>query len=173
MKRLVLFGLLLSMTPPVLAQNPASFSVDKSTLAERKERVHTYLLNIYIDQKRKPEAMAEYKNLPAMKPNDPKLNSELGKFEASSGQFALAISHLKKACDIDPDNKANWAALGAIYLKAKDYQKALEAYDRAGDQYKEIRNQTSLYLQHLRQKPGVKKPVAAPVKKQETDDDDW
>lgn len=173
MKKLLLFGLLLSITPPALSQNPASLAVDKATLAERKERVHTYLLNIYIDQKRKPEAMAEYKNLLAMKPNDPKLNSDLGKFEASSGRLASAILHMKKACDLDPDNKSNWAALGAIYLKAKDYQKALESYDRAGEQYKEIRNQTGLYLQHLKQKPGVKKPAAAPAKKQETDDDDW
>lgn len=163
-RQLAAFGLLLSMIPPVLAQIPAS---------ERKERVHTYLLNIYINQKRKPEAMSEYKTLLAMKPNDPKLNAELAKFEASSGNYAQAITLMKKACELDPDNKANWATLGAIYLKAKDYQKALDAYARAGDAYKEIRNQTALYLQHLNQLNKLKNPVAEPSKKQNTDEDDW
>lgn len=96
LKRLALFGLLLAMIPPVLAQDSGSAALDKAALAERKEKVHTYLLNIYIAQKRKPEAMTEYKTLVAMKPNDPRLNSDLGKFEASSGQFASAISHIKK-----------------------------------------------------------------------------
>ncbi len=42
------------MIPPVLAQDSGSAALDKAALAERKEKVHTYLLNIYIAQKRKP-----------------------------------------------------------------------------------------------------------------------
>ena len=163
-RRLAAFGLLLSMIPPALAQLPVS---------ERKERVHTYLLNIYINQKRKPEAMSEYKTLLAMKPNDPKLNSELAKFEASSGNYAQAITLMKKSCELDPDNSLYWGALGAIYLKAKDYQKAVDAYSRGGSQFIDIRDKTSNYLQHQKQRNYVKKPVNVPIKKQESVDDDW
>lgn len=163
-RQLAAFSLLLTMIPPVLAQIPVS---------ERKERVHTYLLNIYINQKRKPEAMSEYKTLLAMKPNDPKLNAELAKFEASSGNYAQAITLMKKACELDPDNSLYWGALGAIYLKAKDYQKAVDAYSRGGSQFIDIRDKTSNYLQHQKQRDSVKKPVNVPIKKQETNDDDW
>lgn len=161
------------MIPPVLAQDSGSAALDKAALAERKEKVHTYLLNIYLDQKRKPEAITEYKTLLAMKPNDPRLNSDLAKFEASSGHYAQAIALMKKACDLDPGNAANWGALGAIYLKAKGYQNAVDAYSRGGTQFIDIRDKTSKYLQQLKQKSPVKKPVAAPIKKQDTGDDDW
>lgn len=173
------------MIPPVLAQDSGSAALDKAALAERKEKVHTYLLNIYIAQKRKPEAMTEYKTLVAMKPNDPRLNSDLGKFEASSGQFASAISHIKKACELEPNNAENWAMLGGVYLKAKDYQKALDAYDHAVDssrqidglsseRYKGIRNQTFEYVQHMKRKDAVKKQVVPPAKKHtDSNDDDW
>lgn len=151
--KLALFGLLLAMIPPVLAEDHSSAALEKGALAERKEKVHTYLLNIYIAQKRKPEAMTEYKTLIAMKPNDPRLNSDLGKFEASSGQLASAIAHLKKACELDPGNAQYWSMLGTVYLKAKDYQNALDAFDQGvgasrkldsleGERYRELRNQT-------------------------------
>lgn len=165
LKRLALFGLLLAMIPPVLAQNPSSEALDKGALIERKEKVHTYLLNIYIAQKRKPEAMTEYKRLLAMKPNDPRLNSDLGKFEASSGQLASAIAHMKKACELDPGNALYWSMLGSVYLKAKDYQSALDAFDQGvgasrklngleGERYRELRNQTFEYVQHIKRKDG-------------------
>ncbi len=120
-----------------------------------------------------------------MKPNDPRLNSDLGKFEASSGQFASAISHIKKACELEPNNAENWAMLGGVYLKAKDYQKALDAYDHAVDssrqinglsseRYKEIRNQTFEYVQHMKRKILIHKRVVLPAKKYtDANDDDW
>jgi len=175
------------MTPPVLAQNPASLSIDQAALAQRKESVHTYLLNIYIAQKRKPEAMAEYKTLLAMKPDDPALNNDLGKFEASSGQFASAAVHTKKACDLDPANSNNWGNLAAIYLKMKDYPKALDAYDHAiaasksagqeASRFIELRNQTFNYVQHLKKQKQLTKPKNDNLKKHWVGDfnatDDW
>lgn len=185
--KLALFGLLLAMIPPVLAEDPDSASLDKAALADRRERVHTYLMNIYISQKRKPEALSEFRTLVSMKPNDPNLNLDLGKFEASSGQLASAISHIKKACELEPNNAENWAMLGAVYLKSKDYQKALDAYDHAVDssrqinglsseRYKEIRNQTFEYVQQLKRKILIHKRVVLPAKKYtntNANDDDW
>ncbi len=174
------------MIPPVLAQDSGSAALDKAALAARKEKVHTYLLNIYIAQKRKPEAMAQYKTLLAIKPSDPRLNSDLGKFEASSGQFASAIAHMKKACELDPDDARNWSMLGSVYLKAKEYQNALDAFDRGvgasrkldsleGERYRELRNQTFEYVQHMKRKDAVKKQLVPPAKSKHADsnDDDW
>lgn len=75
--------------------------------------------------------------------------------------------------------------LGGVYLKAKDYQKALDAYDHAVDssrqinglsseRYKEIRNQTFEYVQHMKRKILIHKRVVLPAKKYpDANDDDW
>ncbi len=182
MKLIIRIAILLSVVSPALAADESVVKVDPATFAQRKESVNTYLLNIYIAQKRKPEAMAQYKTLLAMKPNDPKLNGDLGKFEASSGQFALAISHLKKACDLDPGNAENWAALGATYLKAKRHEEALDAYRRAvelaGDKYRKIYEDTQKYVNYIKQQQIINKrkvtnPQGAPKIQKQKDDDDW
>ncbi len=187
LNKLALFGLLLAMTPSVLAEDPDSAALNKAALTYRKEKLHTYLLNIYIAQKRKPEAMTEYKYLVAMKPNDPRLNCDLGKFEASSGQLASAIAHIKKACELDPSNAQYWSMLGSVYLKAKEYQNALDAFDQGvgasrkldsleGERYRELRNQTFEYVQHLKGKSRVKKQLVAPVNNKHInsdENDDW
>lgn len=180
MKIVIRIAILLSLVSPALAAENTGAKVDPALLAQRKESVNTYLLNIYISQKRKPEAMAQYKVLLAMKPNDPKLNGDLGKFEASSGHFPLAISHLKKACDLDPANAEYWAALGATSLKAKKYQEALDAFKRAvelgGDKYRKTYDETLKYVNYMKQQEWKSKNNAggsqtAPKPKQ--DDDEW
>jgi len=40
---------------------------------------------------------------------------------------------LKEAIDLDPDNVQSYKKLGLVYLKLKDYPKAIEAYQRAAE----------------------------------------
>lgn len=171
---------MLSLVSPAMAAENTGQKIDPALYAQRKESVNTYLLNIYKSQKRKPEAMAQYKVLLAMKPSDPKLNGDLGKFEASSGQFQQAILHLKKACDLDPGNADYWASLGATLLKAKKYQDALDAYKKAldlgGDKYRKVYDETQKYVNYIKQQEWKSKnknnsPQSAPKPKQ--DDDEW
>ncbi len=175
--------------PQVVALQPVSAGepVDAAVIANRKESIHTYLLNIYIAQKRKPEAMAAYKTLLAMKPNDPKLNNELGKFEASSGQMAPAITHMKKAVDLDPGNAQFWGQLGQVYIKAKRYNEAMDAYKRAvslgGADYQKPYEEAFKYIEYQKKQDAYaknKKEYDAKVAAQKKagagksdDDDDW
>lgn len=188
MKLIIRIAVLFSVVSPALAAENTGQKIDPALYAQRKESVNTYLLNIYIAQKRKPEAMAQYKTLLAMKPTDPKLNGDLGKFEASSGQFASAVAHLKKACELDPANPENWGALGATYLKMKEYDKALDAYNHAinagersngllGEKYREIHNKTLKYVEHIKlqeriNKNKIKNSQSSP-KQIKQDDDEW
>ncbi len=173
----------------VMFQSPAFAQgepVDPVMIAHRKESIHTYLLNIYIAQKRKPEAMSEYKILLGMKPNDPKLNNDLGKFEASSGQMGPAIIHMKKACDLDPGNAEFWGTLGQVYIKAKQYNPALEAYKHAvslgGETYKKPYEDAFKYIEYQKRQDAYVKQKkdydtkAAAAKKAggaAQEDDDW
>lgn len=179
------------LAPAVVTLSPSEAlaqgePVDPVMIAHRKESIHTYLLNIYINQKRKPEAMAQYKILLGMKPNDPKLNNDLGKFEASSGQMAAAITHMKKACDLDPGNAQFWGTLGQVYIKNKQYTPAIEAYKRAvslgGADYQKPYEEAFKYIEYQKRQDAYVKQKkdydakAAAAKKaggKVEDDDDW
>ncbi len=183
----LLLGAALAIPQVVAMQTPAfADAEDQALIQNRKESIHTYLLNIYIAQKRKPEAMAQYKTLLAMKPNDPRLNNDLGKFEASSGQMGPAIIHMKKAVDLDPGNAQYWGQLGQVYIKAKRYNEALDAYKRAvalgGADFQKPYEEAFKYIEYQKKQDQYlknKKDYDAKVKQQKKagsskdDDDDW
>lgn len=190
MKLIIRIAVLLSVVSPALAAENTGQKIDPALYAQRKESVNTYLLNIYIAQKRKPEAMAQYKTLLAMKPTDPKLNGDLGKFEASSGQLVAAITHMRKACDLDPGNAQFWGTLGQVYIKNKQYDLALDAYKRAvnlgGADYQRPYDEALKYIEYMKRKDEFEKRnkklekfekingetiLIAPKSKQ--DDDEW
>ncbi len=199
MQRALRYAIAYSMVVPALMTvscQIADAQVDSAQVEKRKTVIHTCLLSIYVQQRKRPQALAEYGILVGMSPNDPKLRAQYGNYLAAGGtpaDFAAAAVQLEKAVQMDPSNCQNQGVTGTIYLKMKKPEKALpflkNAVSYGCKEYDKAYKDTWAYLQQMKaineqkkkqaeqkklqqqQNPGGK-PGAA-KKGDDDDDDDW
>jgi len=199
MQRALRYAIAYSMVVPALMTvscQTANAQVDSAQVEKRKTVIHTCLLSIYVQQRKRPQALAEYGILVGMSPNDPKLRAQYGQYLAAGGtpaDFAAAAVQLEKAVQMDPSNCQNQGIAGTIYLKMKKPEKALpflkNAVSYGCKEYDKVYKETWAYLQQMKaineqkkkqaeakklqqqQNPGGK-PGAA-KKGDDDDDDDW
>lgn len=195
LKRIVTAAILIAAVSSAVA--PANAQVDAQKINSRKEVIHGCLLKIYLDQKKRPQALSEYAIMVGMKPTDPRLRYSYGVYILqgnTSADFNAALVQLQKAAELDPTNPDIWGTMGALYLKLKNPTKALEMYGKAiqnggGEKYKKPWQDVQLYIQQMKQVEQQKKQQAQQKKLQEQqkkqqnpdgtkknsddDDDDW
>lgn len=167
----------------------AGATVDEASIKRRKEVLHTCLLNIYLNQKRSPEAMKEYQALIALKPSDPKMHYDYGRFLAVMGKNSEAIAELKKAAQLNPGDKDINGVLGTTLVRAKQFPAGLDYLKKAvahgGEEYRKTYEDAAKYIQAVNQREVAKKRQAEYQKKlkaqqekikassDDDDDDDW
>jgi predicted Zn-dependent protease len=79
------------------------------------------------------EAVALYRDLAALSPNDPRVLMNLGAAYSAAGKRALAVAALRKATELAPRAPSIWYALGQAYNDIK--QDALGTFEaQAGDE---------------------------------------
>ena len=195
-KRVMNAALALAVVASYISTAPASAQLEASQIQKRKEVIHACLLQIYIDKKQRPQALAEYAIMVGLKPDDPKLRYAYGRYVAASqtpGDIAAGITQVKKAVQLDPSNATYNGVLGALYLKAKNPNEALKwlrtAVQYGGQEYKKSYEETFKYIEGNKRIAEMKKRQEE-VKKQQTaqagtggaggakkssddDDDDW
>lgn len=195
-KRVMNAALALAVVASSISTAPASAQLEASQIQKRKEVIHACLLQIYIDKKQRPQALAEYAIMVGLKPDDPKLRYAYGRYVAASqtpGDIAAGITQVKKAVQLDPSNATYNGVLGALYLKAKNPNEALKwlrtAVQYGGQEYKKSYEETFKYIEGNKRIAEMKKRQEE-VKKQQTaqagtggaggakkssddDDDDW
>jgi Flp pilus assembly protein TadD len=189
-------ALALAVVASSISVSPASAQLEASQIQKRKEVIHACLLQIYIDKKQRPQALAEYAIMVGLKPDDPKLRYAYGRYVAASqtpGDIAAGITQVKKAVQLDPSNATYNGVLGALYLKAKNPNEALKwlrtAVQYGGQEYKKSYEETFKYIEGnkriaemKKRQDEVKKQQAAQAgaggaggakKSSDDDDDDW
>lgn len=195
-KRVMNAALALAVVASSISVSPASAQLEASQIQKRKEVIHACLLQIYIDKKQRPQALAEYAIMVGLKPDDPKLRYAYGRYVAASqtpGDIAAGITQVKKAVQLDPSNATYNGVLGALYLKAKNPNEALKwlrtAVQYGGQEYKKSYEETFKYIEGnkriaemKKRQDEVKKQQAAQAgaggaggakKSSDDDDDDW
>jgi predicted Zn-dependent protease len=195
-KRVTNAILALAVLGSSLTAAPAKAEVDAAQIQKRKEVIHGCLLQIYLDKKQRPQAIAEYQVMIGLKPEDPKMRYAYGRYVAASqtpGDIATGITQLKKAVQLDPGNPVYNGVLGALYLKAKNPGEALKwlklAVQYGGLDYKKTYEETYKYIEGTKRIAEIKKrndeikKQAAPAagatnadgskKGGDDDDDDW
>ncbi|MBX3075952.1 hypothetical protein KF913_18735 [Candidatus Obscuribacterales bacterium] len=175
-KRVMNAALALAVVASSISVSPASAQLEASQIQKRKEVIHACLLQIYIDKKQRPQALAEYAIMVGLKPDDPKLRYAYGRYVAASqtpGDIAAGITQVKKAVQLDPSNATYNGVLGALYLKAKNPNEALKwlrtAVQYGGQEYKKSYEETFKYIRR-QLKPGLLRDEEArqdEVKKQQ------
>lgn len=201
MQRALKYAIACSMLVPALMTvscETAGAQVDSAQVEKRKTVIHTCLLSIYVQQRKRPQALAEYGILVGMSPNDPKLRAQYGQYLAAGGtpaDFAAAVVQLEKAVQLDPSNCQNQGILGTVYLKMKKPEKALpflkNAVSYGCKDYDKAYKDTWAYLQQMKaineqkkkqelqkkqqqqQNPAGGKPGAPKKGGDDDDDDDW
>ncbi|MEO8679748.1 MAG: tetratricopeptide repeat protein [Vicinamibacterales bacterium] len=83
------------------------------------------------DAQRWDEARMAYEQAIAASPDSAFLYRELAGVEQKAGQTALALSHYRKAVEMDATDAHSHAAIGAILEGQEDLPGALESYERA------------------------------------------
>lgn len=197
-KRVMNAALALAVIASSISVVPANAQVEPAQIHKRKEVIHGCLLQIYIDKKQRPQALAEYATMIGLKPEDPKLRYAYGRYVAASGtpgDIATGITQIKKAVQLDPSNATYNGVLGAMYLKAKNPTEALKwlrtAVQYGGQDYKKTYEETFKYIEETKRiaqmkkhQDEVKKQQAATggtsgggavgaKKSSDDDDDDW
>ncbi len=86
--------------------------------------------NSLVEEKKYQEALQEYEKALKADPKNVRAILLTGLTYANLGKLDEAISHTKKAVDLDP-SYTSFYHLGMIYAAANDTSKALEAFDRA------------------------------------------
>jgi tetratricopeptide (TPR) repeat protein len=89
------------------------------------------LANLYMRNKRFPEAEALLRKLLVLRPDDPNVHLQLGRILGASGKRDEAITELQSAAKDHPDDKDLRRDLGDLYL-------ASAKYDLAAAQYKPL-----------------------------------
>jgi predicted Zn-dependent protease len=197
-KRVVNCGLALAVIAASITVTPAFAELSADQIQKRREVIHSCLLQIYLDRKQRPQALAEYATLVGYKPSDPKMRYAYGRYLANSGtpaDIAGGITQMKKAVELDPGNFTYNGVLGAMYLKSKKPNEALPylklAVQYGGVDYKKTYEETFVYIESKKRADVVakknaemKKAAAATAKagggadgaggkKSDDDDDDW
>ncbi len=196
-KRVINCGLAMAVIAASFTVAPAFAELDANQIQKRKEVIHACLLQIYLDRKQRPQALAEYAIMVGFKPSDPKMRYAYGRYLANSNvpaDIAAGIVQMKKAVELDPGNFTYNGVLGAMYLKSKKPNEALPylklAVQYGGADYKKTYEETFVYIESKKRADLVakknaeaKKAAAAAAKtsggadgggkKSDDDDDDW
>jgi len=180
----------LVLTFAVSACSVAAAEIDAAQITKRKEVIHKCLLKIYVDQRKRPQAIAEYQIITTMEPNDAAMRCKFGQYLAQGGtpaDYNAAIVQLKKAIQIDPSNPTYQGILGSLYLKIKNVEEAVKYLRNGGPEYKKTYEESWKYLQGVKQHNEMKKRQEEQKKLQQQqqksgdgakkggddDDDDW
>jgi hypothetical protein len=83
------------------------------------------------DSGRLREARTAYETAIAASPQSPFLYRELAAIERREGDLASALTHARKATELDPNDSRGLALIGEIYEAQNDVAKAVEAYTAA------------------------------------------
>ena len=196
-KRVMNAALALALIASSISVVPANAQVEPAQVQKRKEVIHGCLLQIYLDKKQRPQALAEYAIMVGLKPEDPKLRYAYGRYVAASGSpgdIASGITQIKKAVQLDPSNATYNGVLGTMYLKAKNPNEALKwlrtAVQYGGQDYKKAYEDTYKYIEETKRIAEMKKRqdeakkqqmaqagssggAAGAKKTSDDDDDDW
>ncbi len=194
--RVVTTAIVLSFLASGMNQGTASAEVDAAQIQKRKEVIHTCLLNIYLGQKKRLQAMGEYQTLIDLKPQDHALRFKYGRYIAAGGtpaDITNAMNQIKKCLQMDPTNPEYNGILGSMYLKQKNPPEALKwlkkAVEYGGADYVKFYEETYKYIQDMKRIEDIKKKNAEYKQKQVEqrqqmekrkqaggsgdDDDDW
>ncbi|MDD5449398.1 MAG: tetratricopeptide repeat protein [Candidatus Omnitrophica bacterium] len=86
---------------------------------------------LYCDMGNKEEAVASLKKVIELEPNYAEAYNNLGVIYDSMGKKQEAFSLYKKAVEINPGYASAWNNLGGVCYDGKQYDMAIEYYDRA------------------------------------------
>ncbi|MBX9666463.1 MAG: hypothetical protein K2X93_02545 [Candidatus Obscuribacterales bacterium] len=195
--RVVTTAIILSFLTSGMSHGAASAAdVDAAEISKRKEVIHTCLLNIYLAQKKRAQALSEYQVIIGLKPQDHALRFKYARYIANGGTPAdilNAISQIRKCLEMDPSNPEYNGIMGGMYLKQKNPSEALKwlkkAVECGGADYVKPYEDTFKYMKDLKRIDEIKKKNAEYNKKQAEqkqqiekrkqsggggdDDDDW
>ncbi len=93
---------------------------------EKLTAIHRYLLDIYLKTSKHDDASQEYEYLLMLRPHDPELNFEYGRFlERTAGRTTSdrGIPFLEKAFVLEPTNTKYSHTLAGALLRAKQWSK--------------------------------------------------
>lgn len=86
----------------------------------------------YVRQKKYPEALADYEKAQGLMPQYFKVWSAQGlDYDVDRKDFAAMVEHLNRSLMLKADNVPALWQLGGAYTELKNYDAAIEAYDRA------------------------------------------
>jgi len=125
----------------------------------RKLTIHRVLCDIYDKNRDNKAEMGEYIVLNQMAPNDPQIQYGFGIFLARQKEHQLAITHLKKATQLDGSVSDYWVQLGNEYLQIRNYQGAADAFHSAGAKYFPQESAARQYIQQIQQINAYNKKV--------------
>ncbi len=105
----------------------------KEIIANRKDfdQAYTYLATIYKEQRKLRLAVETMREGLKNNPKSYRIITTFGIFLTDVGQYDAAINILKKGLTLIDYDPEIWNYLGVAYWRKKDYQKALEAYQKA------------------------------------------
>jgi tetratricopeptide (TPR) repeat protein len=83
------------------------------------------------DSGRLREAKTAYETAIAASPQSPFLYRELAAIERREGDLTSALTHARKATELDPNDSRGLTLIGEIYEAQNDFVKAVEAYSAA------------------------------------------
>lgn len=163
--RVVTTAIVLSFLASGMSQGMANAAeVDAAQILKRKEVIHTCLLNIYLGQKKRAQALSEYQTLIDLQPQDHALRFKYGRFIANGGtpaDIANAMNQIKKCLTMDPTNPEYNGVLGGMYLKQKNPSEALKwlkkAVEYGGADYQKYYEDTHKYIQSMKRIGDLKK----------------
>lgn len=104
-------------------------------LAEDMPTTYTSLIALYADflmrYEKYNEAEKQYKRILRTDPKNYKAQVALGNIALLNGDHQAAVNAFDQAVAINPDNTEVYSQIGAAYLDQKEYEKALDLYEKA------------------------------------------
>lgn len=195
MQKIYAASALIALQVFLAGNSPAFAQLDPAQVEKRKLVIHSCLLKIYMDQKKRPAALAEFQALTGMTPNDPKLRYQYAAYLAAGNtpaDFSAALTQMKKAVQLEPANGNYNGFLGSLYVKLKntneaekwfklavqygaaEYKKTYEEIWKFNQQ-KKLHDDAKKKLLQQKQQQQQTAPGAKPggASKNDDDDDDW
>lgn len=163
--------------------------VTPAEINKRKLLLHSYLLQIYIAQKKRQPALAEYAIVVGFNPNDARLRFAYGSYIAhgnTPADYNAALVQLKKALELEPGNQDYSGAIGKLLVRMKKNEEAIPYLRNGGPSCKKlyediwrIKEYEKKQNEYKKKQDEYKKQIELQKKKQEgsapgaSDDDDW
>nr|WP_238346342.1 tetratricopeptide repeat protein [Luteimonas saliphila] len=97
----------------------------------RRVAVYVGLANTHAQMGRREKAREYFDRALSLRPDDPRIHSQIGYRNYLDGDFPAAIASYRKAVELQPDNAPMWSYLGAIYLVSGRADEASRALSRS------------------------------------------